>query len=230
MGTSTARSWKTVAKGAAITVLTALVCPTVAAAQDPVAIIGRAGRIYRNLGSLQADFVQTIEDRSQGDTLVSRGTVTQSGNNLFEMRFTDPAGEAVVVDGKFIWTYTPSTSPDVVFRSPLPNDPVYGVNLLAILLDRPQDRYRATYVERENTGGRSQDVIDLVPTSESVPFRKARLWLGTDDALPRRIELDEGGGARRTLVLTRLRPNITVARTTFQFEVPKGVKIVAPPG
>lgn len=229
METSAPRSWKTLARGAAVTVAVALGAATVAQAQDAVAIIGRAGRIYRNLGSLQADFVQTIEDRSQGDTLVSRGTVTQSGNNLFAMRFTDPAGEAVVVDGKYIWTYTPSTSPDVVYRSPLPNDPVYGVNLLAILLDRPQDRYRATYVERDNNGGRSHDVIDLVPTSESVPFRKARLWLGTDDALPRRIELDEGGGARRTLVLTRLRPNATVSRTTFQFEVPKGVKIVAPP-
>jgi len=198
-------------------------------AQDPIAIVGRASRIYRNLGSLQADFVQTIEDRSQGDTLVSRGTVTQSGNNLFAMRFTDPAGESVVVDGKYIWTYTPSTSPDVVFRSPLPNDPVYGVNLLAMLLDRPQDRYRAVYIERDQAGGRSLDVIDLIPTTESVPFRKARIWLGADDALPRKIELDEGGGARRILVLTRLRPNAAVSRSTFQFEVPKGVKIVAPP-
>ncbi len=199
------------------------------AAQDPIAIVGRAGRIFRNLGSLQADFVQTIEDRSQGDTLTSRGTVTQSGNNLFAMRFTDPAGEAIVVDGKYVWTYTPSTSPDVVFRSPLPNDPVYGVNLLAVLLDRPQDRYHATYVERDLAGGRSLDVIDLVPVSEAVPFKKARLWLDTDDALPRKIELDEGGGVRRIVVLTRLRPNATIARTTFQFEVPKGVKIIAPP-
>ncbi len=201
-----------------------------ALAQDATAIVGRAGRIYRNLGSLQADFVQTIEDRSQGDTLVSRGTVTQSGKNLFAMRFSDPAGEAVVVDGKSIWTYTPSTSPDVVFRSPLPNDPVYGVNLLDVLLDRPQDRYRVSYVERTNTGGLSMDVIDLVPTTESVPFKKARLWLGVDDALPRRIVLDEGGGARRIVILSRLRPNISVSPSTFQFAVPKGVKIVAPPG
>ena len=169
--TRSGRPW--IQAATALAALTAwLVTETMA--QDPVAIIGRAGRIYRNLGSLQAEFVQTIEDRSQGDTLVSRGTVTQSGNNFFAMRFSDPAGEAVVVDGKYIWTYTPSTSPEVVFRSPLPNDPVYGVNLLAILLDRPQERYRATYVERDNAGGHPQDVIDLVPTSESVPFSSER--------------------------------------------------------
>src|SRR5262249_13601451 len=101
------------------------------AAQDPLAIVGRSGRIYRNLSSLQADFVQVPEDRAQGDTLIGRGTVSQAGNNYFAMRFTDPPGEAIVVDGKYIWTYTPSTAANQVVRSPVPTDPVYGVNLLA---------------------------------------------------------------------------------------------------
>ena len=198
-------------------------------AQDPVAIVGRAGRIYRSLSSLQADFVQTIEDRSQGDTLTSKGTVYQSGNNYFAMRFTDPAGEAVVVDGKYIWTYLPSTSPDVVYRRALPTDPVYGVNLLAQLLDRPQDRYRTSFLKRETVAGRAMDVVSLVPTGEGMAFSQATLWLGVDDGLPRRIELDEGPGARRILVFTRLRPNASTPKSTFTFEIPAGVKVVADP-
>jgi outer membrane lipoprotein carrier protein len=196
------------------------------AAQDPQAIVGRAGRLYRNLSSLEAQFVQIIEDRAQGDTLVSRGTITQGGDNFFAMRFDDPPGEALVVDGKYIWTYLPSTSPNEVTRSPIPTDPVYGVNLLAKLLDRPQDRYRAGYVRQDTANGRTVDVIDLIPTTESVPFKKARIWLAVDDGLPRRIELDEGFGARRTLILSRLRPNNPVSRKTFTFEKPAGVKIV----
>lgn len=207
----------------------ALLGAEAAEAQDPVAIVGRAGRVYRGLASFQADFVQTIEDRSQGDTLVSRGTLFQSGNNYFAMRFSDPAGEAVVVDGQYIWTYTPSTAPAVVYRSPVPTDPVYGVNLLAKLLDRPQDRYQASFLGRDTIGGRLTDAIELVPITESAPFRKARLWLGVDDALPRRIELDEGGGARRILDLSRIRPNAAAPRSTFTFAVPAGVKVVVPP-
>lgn len=199
-----------------------------AAGQDPLAIVGRAGRIYRSLSSLQADFVQTIEDRAQGDTLTGRGTVTQSGNNYFAMRFTDPPNEAIVVDGRYIWTYTPSTAPDVVYRSPVPTDPVYGANLLAVLLDRPQDRYRAGYVRRDTVAGRQLDVIDLVPTSASISFSRARLWLGVDDGLPRRIEIDEGPGARRTIVLTRLRPNAAVPPATFKFVIPKGTRVIDP--
>ncbi len=200
------------------------------AAQDAIAIVGRAGRIYRSLSSLQADFIQTIEDRAQGDTLTGRGTVTQAGNNYFAMRFTDPPGEAIVVDGKFIWTYTPSTAPDVVYRSPVPTDPVYGVNLLAVLLDRPQERYRVGYVKRDTLAGRLFDVVDLAPNSSSISFNRARLWLGVDDGLPRRIEIDEGPGARRTIVLTRLRPNTAVPPATFRFTVPKGTRVIDPAG
>lgn len=197
--------------------------------QDPASIVGRASRAYRALNSLQAEFVQIIEDRSQGDTLTSRGTVYQSGNNFFAMRFSDPAGEAVVVDGKYIWVYTPSTAPDVVYRRPLPTDPVYGVNLLAQLLDRPQDRYRASYVKRDTVSGRATDVVDLVPTTGSVSFARATLWIGVDDALPRRIELEEAPGARRIVALSRLRPNAPTPRSTFTFTVPPGVRVVADP-
>ncbi|MEZ4456763.1 MAG: outer-membrane lipoprotein carrier protein LolA [Gemmatimonadales bacterium] len=212
------------------TVLTLALLPGAAAAQDPVAIVGRAGRVYRGLSSLRAEFTQIIEDRSQGDTLTSRGIVYQSGNNLFAMRFSDPDGEAVVVDGKYIWTYTPSTAPDVVYRRNLPTDPVYGVNLLAQLLDRPQDRYQTTYLARDTVRGRPVDVVELVPLTQSINFARARLWLGTDDALPRRIILDEGPGSRRTIDLTSLRPNATIPRGTFKFEVPSGVRIIADPG
>lgn len=200
--------------------------PSVATGQNGTAIVTRAGRAYRALTSLQASFVQIIEDRAQGDTLVSRGTVTQGGTNFFAMRFDDPPGEAIVVDGKYIWTYLPSTSPMEVTRTAIPTDPVYGVNLLAKLLDRPEDRYQVVYVKQDTASGHTADVLDLVPTSEGASFKRARIWLAVDDALPRRIELEEGFGARRILILSRLRPNAPTSRATFTFERPSGVKVV----
>ncbi|MHB1328368.1 MAG: LolA family protein [Gemmatimonadales bacterium] len=209
-------------------VLTGLVAHE-SVAQDPADLVGRAGRIYRGLNSLQADFVQTIEDRSQGDTLTSRGSIIQAGANRFAMRFTDPVGEAIIIDGNHVWTYTPSTAPNIVYRSPVPSDPVYGANFLAQLLDRPRERYHATYVGRDTADGRRVDVIDLVPRSASMPFSRARISLGVDDALPRRIELIEGAGQRRVLTLSRLRPNAATPAGTFTFTVPQGVRVVAPP-
>src|SRR5215212_12208023 len=123
-----------------------LFSPSKGAAQDAEAIIGRAARVYRSLASLQADFVQMI-DNPMIDSAESRGTLVQAGPAKLAMRFTDPAGEAVVIDGQSVWIYTPSTTPGQVIRMGVPSGgPVYGFNMLAWLLDRPAERYTASYL------------------------------------------------------------------------------------
>ena len=52
--------------------------PTTLRAQDPTALIRRASSVYRGLTSLQADFVQVIEDAGLGDTLTTTGKLYQS--------------------------------------------------------------------------------------------------------------------------------------------------------
>ena len=52
------------------------------------------------------------------------------------------------------------------------------------------------------------------------------LWLDQDDALPRRIELDEAPGTRRILTLSKIRTNALIAPEIFEFKVPRGVRIV----
>ena len=96
-----------------------LLSPATGTAQDAQAIIGRAARVYRSLASLQADFVQLI-DNPMIDSAESRGTLVQAGPAKLAMRFSDPPGEAIVIDGEHVWVYTPSTVPDQVVRFPFP--------------------------------------------------------------------------------------------------------------
>lgn len=196
------------------------------AQQDPLTIVRRAGNVYRGLSSLQADFVQVIEDTNLGDTLSSTGRLYQAGQNNFAMRFTDPPDEAIVIDGRHSWFYTPSTTPGQVIRMPMESDPVYGPNLLARILDRPGDRYETTWIRADTLGGRRVAVVSIVPRGTNLNFSQAVLWLDLDDALPRRIELTESPGARRILTLSRIRPNASIARDIFEFKVPRGVRIV----
>jgi outer membrane lipoprotein carrier protein len=194
--------------------------------QDAQAIIGRSARVYRSLGSLQADFVQLI-DNPMIDSAESRGTLVQAGPAKLAMRFSDPPGEAIVIDGQHVWVYTPSTVPGQVVRLAVPSGgPVYGYNLLAWLLDRPAERYRASYLRTERLGGRTTDVIQLVPAVPDLPFSKAVIWLDRDDALPRRLEIQEESGATRTLDLKHIRVNESVPARTFTFKVPSGVRVV----
>jgi chaperone LolA len=197
-----------------------------ARAQDAQAIIGRSARVYRSLRSLSADFVQVI-DNPMIDSAQSKGKLVQAGPAKLSMRFSDPPGEAIVIDGEHVWVYTPSTVPDQVLRMSVPNGgPAYGYNLLAWFLDRPSERYDPSYVRTERRGNSSMDVVQLVPKVPEMPFTKAVIWLDQADALPRRLEIEEESGARRTLDLSHLRTNQTVPDETFTFKVPKGVRVV----
>ncbi len=207
-------------------VLLALTATVPAQAQDAGQIIGRAARVYRSLSSLQANFVQVI-DNPMIDSAESKGTLVQAGDAKLAMRFTDPAGEAILIDGKYVWVYTPSTVPGQVLRLKVPSGgPAYGYNLLAWFLDRPAERYKASYVRAEQLNGRATDVIRLVPAVPDLPFTRAVIWLDREDALPRRLEIHEQSGATRTLSLSRLRANQKVSEQAFTFKVPAGARVV----
>jgi outer membrane lipoprotein carrier protein len=202
------------------------VTPAAVRAQDANALVGRSSRVYRSLSSLTADFVQII-DNPMIDSAESRGTLVQAGPDKLAMRFTDPSGEAVIIDGRSVWVYTPSTTPGQVIRMSVPSGgPVYGYNMLAWLLDRPAERYTASYLRADVVGGRSMDVVELVPAVPDLPFEKAVLWLDRADGIPRRLEITEHSGATRTLTLSKVRVNQPVPGSTFRFEVPSGVRVV----
>jgi outer membrane lipoprotein carrier protein len=200
--------------------------PGIVVAQDAQAIVGRSSRVYRSLSSMSADFVQVI-DNPMIDSAESRGTLVQAGEDKLAMRFTDPPGEAIVIDGRSIWVYTPSTTPGQVIRMAVPSGgPVYGYNILAWLLDRPAERYTSSYVRSDRLNGRAVDVVQLDPAVPDLPFERAVLWLDKEDGLPRRLEITEPSGAIRTLTLSKVRANRQAPKGTFTFEVPSGVRVV----
>ena len=194
-------------------------------AQDGGAIVGRAANVYASLGSLRADSEQRIADSLIG-TFDSKGSLVQAGQNLLAMRFSDPAGDAIIVDGRQVWVYTPSTAPGQVIRMPLPSGPVHGLNVLSWILDRPRERYRIRYLRSEPVAGRTADVVELIPRSADMPFSKAIVWIDRDDALPRKLEISERRGGTRTITLSRIRTNDQVSEQAFAFTVPEGVRII----
>lgn len=193
--------------------------------QDGPAIAARAGRTYRALTSIRASFHQSIEDRMIG-TQESRGELVQAGSAQLLMRFTEPAGDAIVLDGTYVWVYTPSTTPGQVIRMTMPTDPVYGPNVLARILDKPAERYETTLIRTDVLDGRPVDVVEFMPNAADPLFRRAVLWLDRETFLPRRLELDELSRARRVLTLSRIRTNTPVSRNEFTFAVPAGVRVV----
>lgn len=210
----------------ALLALTSALAPSRLSAQgDANAIIERSARAYQRVTSFHAAFRQIIADSMIG-TFESRGNLVQAGEAKLAMRFTDPSGDAIVMDGERIWVYTPSTTPGQVLRLKIPADPTYGPNLLAWFLTNPAERYRSTLVKSDAVGGRGADVVALTPLDRNLPFTDAVVWLDQFDYLPRRLEVREKGGNRRTLILSSVETNRRVSANTFSFDVPSGVRIV----
>lgn len=208
-----------------------LLLPTLLAGQTPAPsetatqVVTRASRVFKQLTGLEAEFRQHIEDPLVGN-LDSKGKLSQSGKNKFVMRFSDPANEVLLVDGTHLWVYTPSTSPGQVTRRPISTSSVYGVNLIGWFMDNPLDRYRLTYVKTELLNGKRADAVLLEPITRDLPFRRATLWFDRDDGLPRRFEIQESQGQKRTVNLSNLRLNASIPASTFTFRVPDGVRII----
>jgi outer membrane lipoprotein carrier protein len=156
----------------------------------------------------------------------TRGRLYQLPPNRFAMRFTDPRGDRLVADGRHFWLYTPSTTPGQVIRTRIPAAGGAGPNLIGQFADRPHERYRSRYVRADTLAARVADVVVLTPVEPGAPFSEATLWVDRDDGLPRRIELVEGSGQRRTLILLRLQVNADIPLQEFIFAPPAGVRVV----
>ncbi len=98
----------------------------------------------------------------------SSGRLIQAGTARLSMQFADPKGDALVMDGQWLWVYTPSTAPGQVIKMPLPSGPTFGPNVLAWLLDDPVRRYRISFVGAE-TRERHPDGHDRPRAHRSFP-------------------------------------------------------------
>ena len=82
------------------------------------------------------------------------------------------------------------------------------------------------FVRADRIGGRTVDVVELVPMAAELPFSRALVWLDREDHLPRRLEITERRGGTRTITLSRIRTNEAVGAKDFAFDLPRGVRIV----
>jgi outer membrane lipoprotein carrier protein len=211
------------------TILLFLVVPTCSRAdvwQDPSAILDRASAAYDTVKTLQADFIQIVENPMVGDPDTTRGKLFQRRPSDFAMRFTDPKNDRVVADGKHLWLYTPSSTPGQVIRTSIPGSGTTGPNLIGQFVEHPRERYTARYVRADSLPDGRVDVIALTPRAPDLPYTEATVWIAQRDALVRRIEIVETSGQRRTIMLQHLTVNGTIPAREFRFVPTSGLRVV----
>lgn len=205
-----------------------LVAPVLAAAQGTPAdsAIDRAVSAYASIRTARASFEQVITNSLTGSTIPSRGEFQQSRPDKFAFRFSEPKGDAIVSDGKYVWLYLPSSTPGQVIRAPLTADLEGSIDLIGAFFSNPRQRYTITDGGAAQVDGRATRVVTLVPKRGDTGFTKARIWIDLADGYLRQFEAQEASGLTRRVRIISFTPNAEVARATFTFTPPRGVRVV----
>jgi outer membrane lipoprotein carrier protein len=195
-------------------------------AQSVGQTIDRAVAAWQAAKTVRASFEQTLTNPLTGSDVTARGEFQQQGRNRMGIRFTDPAGDRIVADGRALWIYIPSTTPGQVIRSSLAHG-ANSVDLTGQFLTSPRTKYNISAAGTTSVGGRPAHGLLLVPKREgSQPFSRATVWVDDRDGLVRQFEVTDQNGVTRRVRLTSIRVNVPVDAAAFRFTPPRGVRVV----
>jgi outer membrane lipoprotein carrier protein len=188
--------------------------------------IDSAVAAYADLRTARATFEQTIRNPLVGRTLRSRGEFEQARPDRFAFRFTEPKGDAIISDGKYVWVYLPSSEPGQVIRSPVSSGPAGSLDLIGEFFSNPRRRYAVADGGADTVDGQALRIVALTPRTSDAAFTKARVWIDPASGALAQFEAEEPSGVIRMVRITSFSKNVAVAPGAFTFKVPRGVRVV----
>jgi len=200
------------------------VLPIAGRAQSADAIIDRAAAAYARLTSMRAEFRQTLTNPLTGNTQTTNGVILRRKPNLLSITFE--SGDRVAADGSTLWFYLPSSAPGQVIRMPYSRESASNVDPANQFLNSPRTRFTVSSAGAATLGGRATHAVTLVPKRPNQAFTSAKVWIDDTDSSIRQFDLETANGLRRHVVITSFTANPDLSKSSFQFSVPKGVKIL----
>jgi outer membrane lipoprotein carrier protein len=209
-----------------MTVLPLLLLTLLVPQDDADKAIDRAVAAYAKIRTAKATFEQTVTNPLTGSALKSRGEFEQQRPNRFAFRFSDPKGDLIVSDGKYVWAYLPSSAPGQVIRAPLAAEAAGSLDLIGEFFSNPRSRYAIADGGPATVDGHAVRVVTLAPKSSDAAFTRAKVWIDVADGTLRQFEAVETSGITRTVHITSFSPNAAVSPSAFVYKPGRGVKIV----
>lgn len=205
--------------------------PTVHAQLSPQAVLDHATAAYAHVTTAQGTFEQTVTNPLTGTMATARGEFVQERPSRLAVRFTDPSGDRIVADGKWVWVYVPSATPGQVVRMPVAEGSsatpagAASVDYISQFLTNPAGRFDVAGAGSDTVESHRTHVIVLTPR-DSAQFTRAKLWVDDGDGVVRQFDVTDASGTVRHVRLTKVVFNQPVDRSAFAFTPPRGVKVV----
>ncbi|MEX2467599.1 MAG: outer membrane lipoprotein carrier protein LolA [Gemmatimonadota bacterium] len=188
-------------------------------------IIRAAAERYRQVDALCADFKQYLVVPLLGDERTGTGRICQARPNRFAMRFSEPDGDRVVIDGESVWIYYPSLDEKQVVRMPV-GQQRGGHDFHREFLEDPETKYDVTYEGVDTVEGRATYRLRLVP-KHPTSYQVAVLWIDRGTPALRQIRVEEENGTVRTITLSNIDFASDPDGAWFRFTPPEGALIIS---
>jgi len=192
------------------------------AQQDPQAgkILNAMSQKYKAMKAFQADFTQTMENRSSKMKETMKGNVLVSGDK-YRLKISE---QEIISNGKILWTYLKDVNEVTITES----DPEAEVMSPSNIFDMYKKGYKYVLAGSETIGGVKYHVIELSPEDRKNPIFKVRLFINQKDKSLKSWEMFRYNGSRYTYTINNFKPNPVLAADTFTFNKAKynGVTVV----
>ena len=213
---------------AAMTMSIIGVVPQVVRSQtvDALSLLEATAANYEHVNQFCADFTQVLSVPLLGDERTGTGQMCQARPNKFAMRFSDPEGDLVVVDGEWVWLYYPSLDPNQVIRFAMA-EASGAYDLHKEFLEDPATKYEVTYEALDDVAGRQAHRLRLIPRARS-SYEAAVIWIDHQDPVLRQVGIEDENGTVRTITLERVDLDpVTLDEGWFTFTPPPGAQVIS---
>lgn len=166
----------------------------------------------------EADFTQTVADKSNRVTQQASGKMMFARPGKFRWDYVAPYEQVIVSDGVKLWLYDADL--DQVTVKSL-GDVMAGTPAALLAGDNAIEKYFSL----KNAGERGGlEWLEATPKNRDTTFERIRMGFKGD--VLAQMELFDYFGQRTTLNLTRFSRNPVIAPARFKFTPPKGADII----
>ncbi len=192
------------------------------AQKDPQAgkILNAMSQKYKAMKAFQADFSQTMENRSSKIKETMNGNVLVSGDK-YKLKVSE---QEIISNGKVLWTYLKDVNEVTITESNPEAEAMSPGNIFEMY----KKGYKYALAGTETIAGAKYDVIELSPEDRKNPVFKVRLFINQKDKTLKSWEMFRNNGSRYIYTINNFKANPTLATDTFTFNKAKynGVTVV----
>jgi outer membrane lipoprotein carrier protein len=197
-------------------------------ALGPDAVVARVQSRYERTTRLQARFRQETRVPGFDQVQTGEGQVWILKPGMMRWDYTKPERQTIIANGETLWIYLPEDRQ--VLRDHLNHS--LGTRTPALFLAgnaRLTDLFTVTGMSSQSSGEGGLLQLELTPKGEALPYTRVSLGIDPSSYLVKLVRVVDAAGSMSAMWFSEIDTEAAIAPSLFQFQVPPGVEVMAPP-